>query len=98
MLRALVGMVQEDGSGRQLITPPLDGTILPGVTRDSILHLARQWRDCEVCEAPISVSALRKVRSHPLASYQELCLHEKRRYPLRLQHAPGAAVARLRCL
>lgn len=26
-----------------LITPPLEGTILDGVTRDSILHLARHW-------------------------------------------------------
>lgn len=26
-----------------LITPPLEGTILPGVTRDSVLQLARHW-------------------------------------------------------
>jgi branched-chain amino acid aminotransferase len=26
----------------ELITPPLDGTILPGVTRDSILTLTRE--------------------------------------------------------
>jgi branched-chain amino acid aminotransferase len=31
---------QEDGT-LELVTPPLDGTILPGVTRDSILSLAR---------------------------------------------------------
>jgi len=29
--------------GDELITPPLEGTILPGVTRDSVLHLARDW-------------------------------------------------------
>jgi len=29
---------------RELITAPLDGTILPGVTRDSIIHLARQHK------------------------------------------------------
>lgn len=62
-------MLQEDGSGWQLITPPLDGTILPGVTRDSILQLAQQWRDCEVSEAPISVGALRKVFIHPLVHF-----------------------------
>ena len=28
-------------SGLELVTPPLDGTILPGVTRDSILQLAK---------------------------------------------------------
>lgn len=28
---------------RELITPPLNGLILPGITRDSILALAQQW-------------------------------------------------------
>lgn len=27
---------------KELVTPPLDGTILPGVTRDSVLNLARE--------------------------------------------------------
>jgi len=27
----------------ELITPPLKGTILPGVTRDSVLQIARHW-------------------------------------------------------
>ena len=31
---------QEDGS-LELVTPPLDGMILPGVTRDSVLSLTR---------------------------------------------------------
>lgn len=34
----------------ELITAPLDGTILPGVTRDSILKLARKWGEFEVSE------------------------------------------------
>jgi len=29
--------------GDTLVTPPLDGTILPGVTRDCILVLLREW-------------------------------------------------------
>jgi branched-chain amino acid aminotransferase len=29
--------------GGKLITPPLEGTILPGVTRDSVLTLAKSW-------------------------------------------------------
>jgi branched-subunit amino acid aminotransferase/4-amino-4-deoxychorismate lyase len=29
-------------SGFELVTPPLDGMILPGVTRDSVLVLARE--------------------------------------------------------
>lgn len=41
---------------RQLITPPLDGTILPGVTRDSILQLCRQWNSFDVLETRITMS------------------------------------------
>lgn len=32
----------EDGKGVEIVTPPLNGMILPGVTRDSILTLARE--------------------------------------------------------
>lgn len=39
----------------ELITPPLDqGTILAGVTRDSVLHIAREW-GMKVSERQISV-------------------------------------------
>lgn len=43
--------VRNTSTGKlHLITPPLnDGLILPGITRDSILTLARQWPDI-VCE------------------------------------------------
>lgn len=34
--------INESGE-RELLTPPLDGTILPGVTRDSILCLAKDF-------------------------------------------------------
>lgn len=64
---------QEDGTGQQLITPPLDGTILPGVTRDSILQLARHWGDCEVLEAPIMVGTLKKVRCRRLGPSAGFC-------------------------
>lgn len=33
-----------NGEKLELATPPLDGTILPGVTRQSVLELARSWR------------------------------------------------------
>jgi branched-chain amino acid aminotransferase len=33
--------LQKDNGGVELVTPPLNGMILPGVTRDSILGLAR---------------------------------------------------------
>jgi branched-chain amino acid aminotransferase len=38
----------------ELVTPALDGTILPGVTRDSVLHIARQW-ELKVTERKISL-------------------------------------------
>ena len=37
----------EDGVD-ELITPPLDGTILPGVTRDSIIELYREKKEFNV--------------------------------------------------
>ncbi|MBF0510316.1 MAG: branched-chain amino acid aminotransferase [Deltaproteobacteria bacterium] len=40
--------------GDELITPPLNGSILPGVTRDSVLHLARNW-GMKVNERPITI-------------------------------------------
>jgi len=39
----------------ELITAPLDGTILPGVTRDSILAIARKWKEFEVTEAKYTI-------------------------------------------
>jgi len=42
--------INEDGE-KELVTAPLDdGTILPGVTRDSILELARGWGEFKVSE------------------------------------------------
>ena len=40
--------------GDEVITPPLTGTILPGVTRDSALTLMREW-DLKVSERQISI-------------------------------------------
>ena len=42
----------------ELVTPPLDGTILPGVTRDSILQLSREWKEFRVSERPVSIQEL----------------------------------------
>ncbi len=41
----------------KIITPPLAGTILPGVTRNSILQLLNEWR-IEYEERPISIDEL----------------------------------------
>ncbi len=40
--------------GDEIITPPLAGTILAGVTRDSVLALLREW-GMRVSERPISI-------------------------------------------
>jgi len=42
-------IITPDGR-RELVTAPLDGTILPGVTRQSILDLARSWDEFDVAE------------------------------------------------
>lgn len=39
----------------ELITPPLDGTILPGVTRDSILTLSRELHEFKVSVKPFKI-------------------------------------------
>ncbi|XP_041033730.1 branched-chain-amino-acid aminotransferase, cytosolic-like isoform X2 [Carcharodon carcharias] len=44
----------------ELLTPPLDGTILPGVTRQSLLDLAQQWGEFKVSERGMAMSELIK--------------------------------------
>ncbi len=39
----------------RVVTPPLAGTILPGITRDSVIHLLREEMGREVEERPISI-------------------------------------------
>ncbi len=43
--------------GDRVITPPLGGTILPGVTRDSVITLMRDW-DIAVEERPIEIDEI----------------------------------------
>lgn len=40
--------------GGELVTPPLSGSILPGVTRDSVITLAREW-GIQVAERPVTI-------------------------------------------
>lgn len=49
----------EDGED-ELITPPLDGTILPGVTRDSILHLSKGLKEFKVVEKMFKIQEMVK--------------------------------------
>ena len=44
-----------------LATPRRSGTILPGITRDSILHLARAWGGCDVEERAVTIEEVRQV-------------------------------------
>ncbi|XP_028036465.1 branched-chain-amino-acid aminotransferase, cytosolic [Bombyx mandarina] len=44
-----------DQGDKQLSTPPLNGLILPGVTRRSIIELASQWEDIVVREEVITM-------------------------------------------
>jgi branched-chain amino acid aminotransferase len=43
--------------GKELVTPPLGGTILAGITRDSVIRLANRW-GIPVTERPISMDEI----------------------------------------
>jgi branched-chain amino acid aminotransferase len=44
-------MINKETKRKELVTPPLTrGDILPGVTRDSIIQLAKSWGDFDVSE------------------------------------------------
>ncbi len=42
----------------ELFTPALDGTILPGVVRKSLLELAREWNEFDVIEGKMNMAQL----------------------------------------
>lgn len=47
-------------SEEELVTPPVDdGLILPGVTRDSLLSLARSWNEFKVSERYVTMKEIR---------------------------------------
>jgi branched-chain amino acid aminotransferase len=46
----------------ELITPPLAGSILPGVTRDSVIQMARSW-GIRVSERPLSMDEILAAQS-----------------------------------
>ncbi|XP_051974891.1 branched-chain-amino-acid aminotransferase, cytosolic-like isoform X1 [Xyrauchen texanus] len=49
--------INEKGE-EELATPPLDGIILPGITRQSILELAYKWGDFQVSERSLTMGDL----------------------------------------
>ena len=55
--------------GDEIITPPLTGTILPGVTRDSVLALLRKW-GLNVSERQVSIDEV--VEAHGRGKLDEV--------------------------
>jgi len=51
--------VNENGE-EELVTPPLAGLILPGVTRKSVLELTREWNEFKVTERSFTMQELIK--------------------------------------
>jgi branched-chain amino acid aminotransferase len=56
-------------NGDELVTPPLEGSILAGVTRESVLHLARNWK-IRVAERPIAIDEV--VEAHATGRLTEV--------------------------
>lgn len=59
-MNLFIHWINEAGE-KELITPPLTrGDILPGITRDSILSLAREWGEFKVTEANVNMKQVQK--------------------------------------
>ncbi|PVZ98410.1 hypothetical protein BB558_005583 [Smittium angustum] len=76
-MNAFVYWTNEEGV-LELLTPKLDGTILPGVTRDSILGICRKWGEFKVTEGSINMKQLIKAskegRLHELFGAGTACV------------------------
>jgi len=53
----------------EIVTPALNGSILPGITRDSVIRLAKHWND-KVSEKKISIDTL--MQAHVDGKLQEV--------------------------
>lgn len=51
--------INEQGE-EELITPPLNGLILPGITRKSLLELGREWNEFKVSEEEFTIQQVDK--------------------------------------
>jgi len=58
-MNVFIKWINEKGE-KELITSPLDGTILPGITRKSILELTRHWDEFKVTEERVKIQDLVK--------------------------------------
>ena len=43
---------------KELVTPPLNGLILPGITRASILELSREWNEFRISERDVPMAEI----------------------------------------
>ncbi|RZF33585.1 hypothetical protein LSTR_LSTR007708 [Laodelphax striatellus] len=55
-------IINDDGE-KELITPPLNGLILPGITRISIIQLMEQWNEIKVNQRKITMSEVCRLNS-----------------------------------
>jgi branched-chain amino acid aminotransferase len=53
----------------QIVTPPLGGSILPGITRDSVLALAKHW-GFSTAEKPVAIEEI--LKAHENGTLQEI--------------------------
>jgi len=57
----------DDNGERELVTAPLDGMVLPGITRDSVLQIARRWGECRVSERQYTMSeVMRRLQANQM--------------------------------
>lgn len=54
---------------RELLTPPLDGLILPGITRQSIIELSQQWGEFKVIERKITMPEIQQLLNEKRVSF-----------------------------
>ncbi|KAG1669217.1 Branched-chain-amino-acid aminotransferase, mitochondrial [Nymphon striatum] len=64
-MNAFVYLINKDGgiftiffSEKELVTPPLDGTVLPGITRNSLLLLSENWKEFKISERSITMAEI----------------------------------------
>lgn len=60
--------------GKVLATPPLNGLILPGVTRQSIIQLCEQWKEFRVEQRTITMADIISLEKSGRVS---TCIHFK---------------------
>lgn len=59
-MNLFIHWINENGE-KELVTPPLTrGDILPGITRDSILTLTREWNEFKVAERNVNMKQIQK--------------------------------------